>query len=177
MTDRTCSIDGCARGHVARGMCKKHYNADYRHRTGKRYDPQHTRQCEHCLASFTSDNRAAKFCSHDCYVNSWRLSDTERKARRRASRAQRKAIERTGLEHGEPIDPQDIYQRDGWRCGICQQPVGRSYRYPHPRSASLDHIIPLADGGTHTRENVQCSHLRCNLSKKHTGAGQLRLMG
>ncbi|MEV6398476.1 HNH endonuclease [Streptomyces sp. NPDC051907] len=32
-------------------------------------------------------------------------------------------------------------------------------------SASLDHIIPLARQGDHTRINVQLAHLLCNLRK------------
>lgn len=33
-------------------------------------------------------------------------------------------------------------------CGICHRPVevGR-YKYPHPLSATVDHIIPVAAGG------------------------------
>jgi 5-methylcytosine-specific restriction endonuclease McrA len=27
---------------------------------------------------------------------------------------------------------------------------------------SLDHITPLAAGGPHVYENVQCAHLQCN---------------
>ena len=33
-------------------------------------------------------------------------------------------------------------------------------------SASLDHIVPLSQGGTHTLGNVQLAHLVCN-ERKH----------
>lgn len=34
-----------------------------------------------------------------------------------------------------------------------------------PLSASIDHIVPIAKGGSHTRENVQIAHLFCNIEK------------
>ena len=32
-------------------------------------------------------------------------------------------------------------------CGICGRPVDKSLRYPHPMSATVDHIIPVSHGG------------------------------
>jgi hypothetical protein len=40
---------------------------------------------------------------------------------------------------------------------------------------SLDHIIPMARGGSHTKSNAQCSHLICNSLKQDKGGGQLKL--
>ncbi|MGV9800495.1 HNH endonuclease [Mycobacterium sp. NPDC003449] len=65
----------------------------------------------------------------------------------------------------EPIIPQQIFKRDNWICHLCGMAVDPSLSHPDPMSASLDHITPLSDGGTHTEDNVACSHLRCNLSK------------
>jgi hypothetical protein len=59
----------------------------------------------------------------------------------------------------------EIFERDDWVCQICNKCVPPWLRHPHPQSASLDHIVPLARGGTHTRDNVQLAHLRCNLRK------------
>lgn len=65
----------------------------------------------------------------------------------------------------EVIRSTDIFERDEWVCGICGGAVDRTVRHPDPWSASLDHIIPLSKGGTHTRENVQLAHFRCNVRK------------
>ncbi|MFQ5705539.1 MAG: HNH endonuclease [Gemmatimonadales bacterium] len=88
-----------------------------------------------------------------------------RRARLRSARVQR-------------FDPIEIYRRDGWRCGLCGERVSRRLQAPHPRSASLDHIRPLADGGDHVRENVHLAHRECN-EKKSIGAmnEQLLLVG
>lgn len=83
---------------------------------------------------------------------------------KRAARALRRA-RKASPEDAERFDPQEIYERDGWICGICHQPVDSKLVYPDPMSASLDHIQPLALDGKHRRDNVQCSHLICNLSK------------
>lgn len=65
----------------------------------------------------------------------------------------------------EPINDKRIFIRDGWICQICRQKVDKKLKYPNPKSASLDHIIPLSKGGTHTHNNVQLAHLKCNMEK------------
>jgi hypothetical protein len=59
----------------------------------------------------------------------------------------------------------DVYDRDGWICGICSLPVDRKLKAPDLMRVSLDHIIPFSRGGDHTPDNVQCSHLICNIRK------------
>ena len=49
-------------------------------------------------------------------------------------------------------------------CGICGRPVDFSLVYPHPLSACIDHIIPVAKGGHPSDiENLQLAH--CNRQK------------
>jgi 5-methylcytosine-specific restriction endonuclease McrA len=59
----------------------------------------------------------------------------------------------------------EIFDRDGWICGICSQPIDADLKAPDPRSKSLDHVIPIAKGGDHLRSNVHAAHLSCNQSK------------
>lgn len=65
----------------------------------------------------------------------------------------------------EKFSRESVFERDGWVCGICGEHIDRGASFPDPLSVSLDHIIPLAMGGGHVRENVQCSHLVCNMRK------------
>jgi len=83
--------------------------------------------------------------------------------KRKANYHKRRAARRTTSI--ETIEPLDIYQRDIWMCGLCDAAVDNELAYPHPMSASLDHVQPLSKGGTHTWENLQLAHLTCNLSK------------
>ena len=91
------------------------------------------------------------------------------KANREKSRdwyRKRRALKRT--TQTEPISEKVVYLRDGWKCQICHKRVNKRLKYPNPMCASLDHIVPLSEEGTHTYENVQLAHLSCNFSK-HTG--------
>ena len=51
-------------------------------------------------------------------------------------------------------------------CGICGKPVDKSLRYPHPMSATVDHIIPVSKGGHPSDiDNLQLAHWCCNRQK------------
>lgn len=50
-------------------------------------------------------------------------------------------------------------------CGICDGALDLQLGFPDRLSKSLDHIVPLARGGTHTQDNVQWTHLGCNAAK------------
>ncbi len=113
-------------------------------------------------------SKACRDCGVDITSLPWsrlcpkcrRVIDTEA---HRAGQQRRRARLR-GVEH-ESIIARQIYEHDDWTCGICGLPVDQALTYPHKMSASLDHVIPIARGGTHTKGNVQCSHLVCNVLK------------
>lgn len=50
-------------------------------------------------------------------------------------------------------------------CALCAEPICPATRHPDPMSKSLDHIVPLAKGGTHGQANLQWTHLVCNQRK------------
>jgi hypothetical protein len=77
---------------------------------------------------------------------------------------QRRRARKLGVEN-ESIRADVVFERDGWQCGICGGAVNPSLRYPHPMSASIDHVVQLAEGGPHLYSNVRCSHLDCNLRR------------
>lgn len=51
-------------------------------------------------------------------------------------------------------------------CGICGKPVDFAFKFPHPLSPCIDHIIPVAKGG-HPSDigNLQLAHMTCNRMK------------
>lgn len=59
-----------------------------------------------------------------------------------------------------------ILERDNWTCGICGESIDASEPVFSPRSATIDHIIPRARGGSDLAENLQAAHRECNLKKK-----------
>ena len=58
-----------------------------------------------------------------------------------------------------------LWDSQGGRCGLCEEPIDRTLPYPDPLSASVDHIVPLSRGGAHEQANLQWTHLVCNLRK------------
>lgn len=90
-----------------------------------------------------------------------------------SSKAKRRAIKRQVTIENFLVS--EIYERDGWICQLCHKKVNRKLKLPNPMSASLDHIIPLIKGGSHSRANVQLAHLTCNVKAGVYGTKQLRI--
>lgn len=96
---------------------------------------------------------------------------------RHADQMRRRQVRKKTAE-SEQYRRLEIFERDGWRCGICGDKIDRAAKWPDPRSAMVDHIVPIALGGSDMRVNVQASHARCNWSKQARGGGeQLLLIG
>lgn len=64
----------------------------------------------------------------------------------------------------EKVSILEICERDQWVCQLCGEKVRQELRWPHPFSASLDHITSIVSGGEHSKANAQLAHLRCNQS-------------
>lgn len=141
-----------------------------------------TEHCAVCGARFavrylTAIERAkgrGRFCSIDCWVSAQRVYSS-RADRNRAKYHRRAASKRKAP--AERFPRKEIYERDHWQCGLCGKRVDKRLKPPHLMSASLDHIVPLAKGGAHTRQNVQCAHWLCNTRKSAGPGGQLRMFG
>jgi 5-methylcytosine-specific restriction endonuclease McrA len=102
-----------------------------------------------------------------------RKSEAGMAARRRAKSKRRAAMRGVARES---IDPIKVFARDKWRCHLCGVTTPRKLRgTTDDRAPELEHIVSLADGGSHTWGNVACSCRRCNISKGAASFGQLGL--
>lgn len=120
----------------------------------------------------TKQNRECRFCGISVAMSSNQITcgATECRLARNAERmreggwmkARRARETTTSVEVFTRIA---VYERDGWVCGICKATVDPELKHPDPMSASLDHVVALSNSGTHTLDNVQCAHLRCNIQK------------
>lgn len=81
------------------------------------------------------------------------------------NKAFKKRAERFGVPY-EPVNRVTVFERDGWVCGICGDPVDHD-------DASLDHVTPMSLGGAHSYANTQCSHLSCNIRKGARADGRV----
>jgi len=69
------------------------------------------------------------------------------------------------IRGGDLINSYDVFEFYGWICIVCDKDIDPDLAWPDKGSATLDHIVPLSRGGTHTWDNVAPSHLLCNSKK------------
>lgn len=96
-------------------------------------------------------------------VAQWNIANREKRRLYEQKRKAQKLLTTVGR-----IDIEDIYARDAGICGICQKKVKR-------KEVSLDHILPLSQGGEHTAWNVRITHKLCNTRRSYFGTAQLML--
>jgi hypothetical protein len=127
--------------------------------------------CPTCEGEFTQKRVGQKYCC----VEHRPPRPGMRTAGRVAASRRRRLRHATGWDG---VTDAEIFERDRWKCGICGKRIGRSFKAPHPRSKSVDHVIPLSEGGDDTAANKRAAHLGCNLSRGNRGGGeQLALVG
>lgn len=81
----------------------------------------------------------------------------------RECEARRRALKADNGAH--PYSRQEVFDRDGGVCGLCQTNIDSLLQWPHPGFFTIDHILPITKGGPDTFDNVQAAHLRCNIRK------------
>jgi hypothetical protein len=71
----------------------------------------------------------------------------------------------------EKYSRHEIFERDEWFCKVedCRCSDGRQIdpeeSFPSKWSASIDHTVPLSQGGDDTRVNVRAAHMACNSAR------------
>lgn len=113
--------------------------------------------CRECLKARVRVKYAENPEPYLAQAKQWR-SDNRQRTRElsKAGRYRRRARLKNVIV--ERIDPAEIYKRDNWRCHICGKRVAQ-------KDATLDHLIPIAKGGGHTRLNVRLAHGHCNVKR------------
>lgn len=88
-----------------------------------------------------------------------------RRRRRADAQARRRASFYTDEVEDVSIDV--VYKRDNETCHLCGQWVS-------VHDMTLDHVVPLARGGSHTYDNIKLAHAVCNSKKgaSHACAGK-----
>jgi len=114
----------------------------------------------YCLKAETK-----KTCSHDCSVKYKKIRDRERHDSR---------LNKNNIVDFD-ITLEKLFKRDSGKCYLCGGDCDKSdfvmredikicgINYP-----SIEHVIPLSRGGTHSWENVRLAHLGCNIAKGDT---------
>lgn len=108
-------------------------------------------KCDECGGEFTAKHTRARWCSSACQI------------RHRARVASRRRVSTAG---SSPYTDREIFERDGWRCHLCKKKVRQDLPRTHPDGATIDHLVPLSDGGLDDPANVATAHGRCNRDKR-----------
>lgn len=112
--------------------------------------------CVVCGERFATPTTAMT-CSAEC-------REVKRLDDRRAEKQARRARQKDAFV--ARVYRRKVYERDGWTCQLCNAEVDRTARAPAPLAPTIDHIVPLARGGTHEPANVQTAHFICNSRKR-----------
>lgn len=106
-------------------------------------------------------------------ANKARRRTASAKASKLAYKSRRRARQRIDSEN---IKPHEVFARDRWRCQLCGDKTPEKLRGTcEDKAPELDHVVSLADGGSHTWGNVQCACRACNQRKGARSLGQLSL--
>ena len=105
---------------------------------------------------------AAWYAEHDRSASkaAWHAANMDKAC---TYRMNRRALKRNATMG--PIDVGQVFANYGGICYLCGLVIDISLKYPDPMSKSVDHIEPLARGGSHTMRNLAPTHLHCNLAK------------
>lgn len=126
------------------------------------YEEKLKRACPWCHEPFKAATRQQKYCSDHC-------NNVAKKKRRQALKRSPGA---------KPPSIGYIIRRDRGICQLCGDKVDPAAKWPDGRMPSMDHIVPLSEGGSDSARNIQLAHLSCNISKQdHRCGSQLRLVG
>ena len=114
--------------------------------------------CAACGEAFYSPYPNKKYCSDTC-----------KKTIKGRYNSIRRRCRKYGVFYDPKVTAKAVIERDGGICQICHKKCDendRSWGSLGPKFPTVDHIIPLAKGGTHTWGNVQCACALCNSYKR-----------
>jgi hypothetical protein len=161
---------------------------------GNRHDRPSSNFCSNECASLHTSERSCKHCGRTfvalgargpalriCKACKKRAKqECSRRRKRKYGRNHRQRARHHGVRY-VPVPVKEIYERDNYTCQICSKKclpkamVSKATGKIHPRSPSIDHIVPMCRGGEHVEANLQTACFKCNSLKSSSGGGQLRL--
>lgn len=118
-----------------------------------------TKICPYCNNTFTTEYDYKIYCNYRC----------ERRALRLRWETKRYKLIKINGNRDKGITLKKLLIRDNYTCYICKKPIDMSdytlkdnYFIFGKKYPTIDHIIPLSKGGTHTWNNVAIAHMYCN---------------
>lgn len=145
---KTKKLSKIKRRYCSEQCADKHYEIKRRNRKRK------LKKCKMCKSWHT---KKGMYCSVYC----------GKKAHKHNS-SQRMILARKNGQFDADIDIYKLIERDGGRCYLCGDDVLFSYHYNDPKYPTVEHVIPITKGGTHSWDNVKVACRECNTRKSTT---------
>lgn len=120
------------------------------------------KKCICCGKEFYSEYSNQKYCSDQCRNKS-------RNKRKRNGKGYKSRCRKYGVYYDSSVTRTKVIKRDHGICQICGKVCNEHdlrWGTLGPDFPTIDHIIPLAKGGSHTWDNVQCACAICNSDKR-----------
>ena len=130
--------------------------------------------CSHCGRVFYSEYETKKYCSDECSRKAQHARRHMRDKEQKRSNNHRKRARKYGATYTPGITLKKLYERDSGICHICGEQCSwdsKEYGTCGPDYPSIDHVVPLSKGGSHTWENVKLAHHLCNGAKSDNVEG------
>lgn len=124
------------------------------------------KKCEECGKHFLTTYGNKIFCSNKCNQKyHYRIREVSRRE---------KIIKNGSVDWS--ISVERLYKRDKGKCYLCKEHCDMNDYYINDNNVlicgnnypSIDHVIPISKGGTHSWDNVRLAHRHCNAIKRDT---------
>lgn len=157
---------------VCRARDRDYYwrTAPVRREESRKYREAHREEILAYLKEYRNNNREAR--------RAWSRANPHKN---RAMHTRRRIWKLRGKVEGVVVDRQAIIDRDAGRCHVCgiKCKPWRKEAGKRGQCLTIDHLIPLAEGGLDVPENLAVACLSCNArrSNRRQIATQLLLLG
>lgn len=120
-----------------------------------------TKTCSVCGKTFETYKSRQTTCSTECAK--------EKRTLDRRYRSFNARCQKYGVHYDSNVKAKLVIERDECTCQICGKRcdfMDKRWGNFGPDYPTVDHIVPLSKGGTHTWDNVQCACALCNSEKR-----------
>lgn len=149
-TERNEKSDRCKPCHQASTAAWRAANPDQAKASSAAWNAANPKLCKKYGAKWYAANHELRNISK----SAWNLANLEARRTYNHNRRSRKLANGGTLSNGLE---KKLFKLQKGKCPCCHQPLGENYH--------LDHIVPLALGGSNTDDNIQLLRQQCNLQK------------
>lgn len=172
------------------GVPKRFCSENCKHKARRKRNPKPPKiaNCRYCNSSYIK-RYTSLFCSDDCRdLDSQKQKNKDRKIRivkcrdcsNRFVKTNAKILcgkctkdfnnirmtrARQNGQFDADIDIYKLIERDGKQCYLCGDAVSFDCHYNSPKYPTIEHVLAIANGGTHSWENVKVACRDCNTRK------------